>query len=127
MQCSLDSTDQETRCGSSCQPHARACGNFLFLKKCTYTPRYSGLRTFTQNSESSIGYFRNSLQRKARRLMECPACNGECRVTHNGGTTDERSVDCPHCNGTGEMCDVCGEAVDACDGHCQDDEEFCDE
>lgn len=57
--------------------------------------------------------------------MNCPDCSGTCRVLREKCTVDgieypEMLVDCFRCNGTGELCDVCGEAADVCDGFCND-------
>ena len=51
--------------------------------------------------------------------MNCPSCKGECYVLRDAFVLDgikypETRVPCFECNGTGEMCDVCGEAIDAC-------------
>jgi hypothetical protein len=46
--------------------------------------------------------------------MKCDDCDG----TGKGGGEDGKP--CFRCDGTGELCDVCGEAMDAC--LCEEDD-----
>lgn len=52
--------------------------------------------------EKAIWYLQRLLQKE-----KCESCDGSGK-----GSNDEQ--DCFDCNGTGEMCDVCGEAINAC-------------
>lgn len=59
--------------------------------------------------------------------MDCQNCNGTGTVLRKAFKQDgisypETTVNCFVCNGTGEMCDVCGESIDVCDGIHDDDE-----
>lgn len=58
--------------------------------------------------------------------MDCNNCKGEGKVLRKAFKLDgidypESTVNCYECNGTGEMCDVCGEAINVCDGIHDDD------
>ncbi len=57
--------------------------------------------------------------------MDCPDCNGDGTVLRKKCSVDgidypEAAVNCWRCNGTGELCDVCGEAINFCEGDCAD-------
>lgn len=58
--------------------------------------------------------------------MDCKNCNGEGEVIRKAFKQDgisypKMTVRCYECNGTGEMCDVCGEPINVCDGIHDDD------
>jgi RecJ-like exonuclease len=53
-------------------------------------------------------------------MSKCENCEGTGTVSlpeHPGRVTT-----CFFCNGTGEMCDICGEAINICEGIHDDDE-----